>query len=99
MEVPPPFAILQASRGAKRRSSAWQEEPGGSWRCAAALGEFLESESFHWKDQFSITCVLGIGRLAKEPVFSRVEWRREGSNESESLVVLLHTHSQSIGSV
>ena len=29
MEVPPPFAILQASRGAKRRSTAWQEEPWG----------------------------------------------------------------------
>ena len=47
MEVPPPFVNLQASRGAKRRSTAWQEEPGGGWRCAGALGEFLESESFH----------------------------------------------------
>ena len=45
MEVPPPFAILQASRGAKRRSTAWQEEPGGGWRSAGIWGEFLESES------------------------------------------------------
>ena len=48
MEVPPPFAILQASRGAKRRSTAWQEEPGGGWRSAGIWGEFLESESFYF---------------------------------------------------
>ena len=47
MEVPPPFANLQASRGAERRSTAWQEEPGGGRRSAGALGKFLESESFH----------------------------------------------------
>ena len=39
---PPPFTILQASRGAKRRRISWQEEPGGGWRCAGAVGEFLE---------------------------------------------------------
>ena len=73
MEVPPPFAILQDSRGTERRSTAWQEEPGGGWRCAGALGEFLERESFHEKDQISITCELWSGRLAEEPFFSRVE--------------------------
>ena len=41
-EVPPPLANLQASRGAKRRRISWQEEPGGGWRCAGAVGEFLE---------------------------------------------------------
>ena len=35
---PPPFTNLQASRGAKRRLTAWQEEPGGGWRSAGALG-------------------------------------------------------------
>ena len=29
MEVPPPFAILQASRGAKRTRISWQVEPRG----------------------------------------------------------------------
>ena len=38
MEVPPPFTNLQASRGAKRRLTAWQEEPGGGRRSAGALG-------------------------------------------------------------
>ena len=37
-EVPPPLANLQASRGAKRRLTAWQEEPGGGRRSAGALG-------------------------------------------------------------
>ena len=32
----------KASRGAKRRRISWQEEPGGGWRCAGAVGEFLE---------------------------------------------------------
>ena len=74
MEVPPPFANLQASRGAERRSTAWQEEPGGGWRCAGILGEFLRKvRVFICKDQISITCALWIGRLADEPVFSRVE--------------------------
>ena len=39
MEVPPPFAILQASRGAKRTRISWQVEPRGSWWCAGALGK------------------------------------------------------------
>ena len=38
MEVPPPFSILQASRGEERRIISWQVEPGGGWRCAGALG-------------------------------------------------------------
>ena len=42
MEVPPPFSILQASRGEERRIISWQVEPGGGWRCAGAVGEFLE---------------------------------------------------------
>ena len=41
MEVPPPFAILQASRGAERRRISWQVEPGGGWRCAGALGKIF----------------------------------------------------------
>ena len=41
MEVPPPFAILQASRGAERRRISWQVEPGGGWRCAGALGQIF----------------------------------------------------------
>ena len=41
MEVPPPFANLQASRGAERRIISWQVEPGGGWRCAGALGQIF----------------------------------------------------------
>ena len=41
MEVPPPFAILQDSRGAERRRISWQVEPGGGWRCAGALGKIF----------------------------------------------------------
>ena len=41
MEVPPPFAILQASRGAERRRISWQVEPGGGWRRAGALGKIF----------------------------------------------------------
>ena len=41
MEVPPPFAILQTSRGAERRRISWQVEPGGGWRCAGALGKIF----------------------------------------------------------
>ena len=52
MEVPPPFANLQASRGAKRRRISWQEEPGGGWRSAGVLGNF-------WKE--------GQGLLGKPP--------------------------------
>ena len=59
MEVPPPFVNLQASRGAKRRSTAWQEEPGGGWRCAGVLGEFSESESFHLAYIFGETAAGG----------------------------------------
>ena len=54
MEVPPPFANLQASRGAERRSTAWQEEPGGGWRRAGVYGKifislfiFIQEVCFH----------------------------------------------------
>ena len=36
-------------------------------------GEVLERESFHGKDQISITCELWSGRLAEVPFFSQVE--------------------------
>ena len=76
MEVPPHFAILQASRGAKIRSTAWQEEPGGGWRCAGALGRFLESESFHYEGSIfqSLVCC-GLAGLPRNQ-FS-AEWNGE----------------------
>ena len=42
---PPPFAIQQASWGAERRWTTWQEEPGGGWRSAGASGKIFGSLS------------------------------------------------------
>ena len=39
MEVPPPSANLQASRGTERRWITWQVEPGGGWRSAGVYGK------------------------------------------------------------
>ena len=62
MEVPPPFANLQASRGAERRSTAWQEEPGGGWRSAGVYGKIFGcSFYFHTRSLFSFTWELGSG--------------------------------------
>ena len=40
-EVPPPFAIQQASWGAERRRTAWQEEPGGVGGVQGFLGKIF----------------------------------------------------------
>ena len=44
-EVPPPFAIQQASWGAERRWTTWQEEPEGGWRSAWASRKIFGSLS------------------------------------------------------
>ena len=41
MEVPPPSANLQASRGTERRWITWQVEPGGGWRSAGVYGKIF----------------------------------------------------------
>ena len=56
------FANLQASRGAERRSTAWQEEPGGGWRSAGVYGKIFGcSFYFHTRSLFSFTWELGSG--------------------------------------
>ena len=46
---------------------------GGSPVRTVSFGNLLLERAFTWKDLFSITCELWIGRLADEPVFSRDE--------------------------
>ena len=62
---------------------------GGSPVRTVSFGNLLLERAFTWKDLFSITCELWIGRLAEVPVFSRDELGRDCPNESESFVVFV----------
>ena len=76
MEVPPPFANLQASRGAERRSTAWQEEPGGGWRSAGVYGKFW-GFSFNFIQEVCFQSLerQGLAGLSV-PVFGRIDDKR-----------------------
>ena len=89
MEVPPPFAILQASRGARGGGQPGRRSLEGVGGVLGFGVNFWKVRVFIWKDQISNTCVLWIGRLAEKPVFSRVEWEERVSNERESFIMLL----------
>ena len=73
MEVPPPFTNLQASRGAKRRLTAWQEEPGGGRRSAGALGLIFDF-AFIRGVCFQSLVSQGMVGPAHVPAFGRDEW-------------------------
>ena len=78
MEVPPPFAILQASRGAKRRSTAWQEEPGGGWRSAGIWGEFLGKWEFSFESVNFLSLVrCGLAGTPRYQFSAELNGRRE----------------------
>ena len=87
-EVPPPFAILQASRGAKRRRISWQEELRGGWRSDGVLGKFLVY-LFIFKQEICSQSLgsSGVVGLAWTGLWLTSWTREDDLNESESFVI------------
>ena len=74
------FAIQQASWGAERRWTTWQEEPGGGWRSAGASGKIfgsllgLEGDELNKSESFIIQIICLVYILLS--VLDTALWRK-----------------------